>query len=228
MNNYSASSLRLRRLVAAAVFVAVAYLCRFLLHFNVMFLTFELKDAILAIGAMYLGPLWGVLMAAVLALLELATLSDTGWYGCIMNFLAAASFAGTAGAIYRIRRTMGGAIIALFSGAVALVAVMLPANLLITPRYMGVDVGVVKDLIPTLLLPFNAIKGLVNMGVVMLLYKSVSRAITKSGLLPPRPSCGNVGTKTVKVPMMKLSLCLLAVAMLVFFAVLQGSFSFGK
>ena len=42
---------RLMKLTLAALFVAVAYLCRFLIHFNVMFLTFDVKDAVVTVGA---------------------------------------------------------------------------------------------------------------------------------------------------------------------------------
>ena len=95
------SDQRLRRMVCAAIFVALAYISRFLLHFNLMFLTFEIKDAIICIGGLFLGPVYAVVISLLVALLELVTISDTGFYGFIMNFLAAAVFSGVAAYLYQ-------------------------------------------------------------------------------------------------------------------------------
>ena len=53
-------------------------------------LTFDFKDAILSINALLFGPLTGVVSAALVALVEFITVSDTGVYGLIMNFLSSA------------------------------------------------------------------------------------------------------------------------------------------
>ncbi len=179
----SASSVRLRKMIVSALFIAVAYLFRFIFHFNAAFLTFEFKDAVICIGGLYLGPLYALAMSAIVALLEFATISGTGWYGLLMNFLAAAAFSVVASLVYRFRRTMGGAIVALALGVCALIGVMIPANLVITPRFMSVETAAVVSLIPKLLLPFNLVKGLMNAGVVLLLYKPVTTALYHAHLL---------------------------------------------
>ena len=233
---------RLMKLTLAALFVAVAYLCRFLIHFNVMFLTFDVKDAVVTVGALYLGPLWGIGMSLGVALIEFITISDTGLYGLMMNFLAAAAFSSVAALIYRLRRTMGGAILSLVLGACALVGIMLPANLLITPYYMGVELPQVVALIPTLLLPFNAVKGVINAGVVLLLYKPVTRALSRArafrALTATRGATGDgEGKKTPEAAassapprmlMAKIALLVIAAALLFFLLFLGGSFTFGK
>lgn len=189
----SASSVRLRKMIVSALFIAVAYLFRFIFHFNAAFLTFEFKDAVICIGGLYLGPLYALVMSAIVALLEFATISGTGWYGLLMNFLAAAAFSVVASLLYRFRRTMGGAIVALFLGVCALAGVMIPANLLITPRFMGVETAAVVSLIPKLLLPFNLVKGLMNAGVVLLLYKPVTTALYHAHLLDRGTFAGTYG-----------------------------------
>ena len=49
----------LLRMVIVAVFCALAYACQFVFRIHVSFLTFDAKDAVMAIGAMIFGPLWG-------------------------------------------------------------------------------------------------------------------------------------------------------------------------
>ena len=52
-----ASSVRLKKLIMSAMFVAVAYVARFVFHFNAMFLTFEFKDAIIDEHPFYDSPI---------------------------------------------------------------------------------------------------------------------------------------------------------------------------
>ena len=237
------SQVQLRRMLIAALFVALAYVSRFVFHFNVAFLTFECKDAFLAVGGMFLGPLWALGMSAATALLEFITISDTGWYGLVMNFAAAVSFSCAASLVYRFRRTLGGAIGGLSAGVAALVGVMLPLNLLVTPAYMGVAVSEVVALLPKLLLPFNLLKGILNMAVVLLLYKPLTRALRAAHLadgiaeIPAAapthaPDCEEKPREHQRrryrflTPL--LGAVLLAATLLVFFLVLHGKVTVGK
>ena len=222
---------RLKKLIMAAMFVAVAYVFRFIFHFNAMFLTFEFKDAVIAIGAMFLGPLWGVGIAIAVALLEFFTISMsiTGVYGLIMNILAASVYAGVSGLVYKHLRTMKGAIWSLAAGTATLVAIMLPANLLITPYFMGETVDAVIDLIPVLLFPFNLIKGVMNSGVVLLLYKPVTRALRAVKLADSAVAHKETGKASVNKWLVPLVACLLILlSCLFFFLFLHGNISFGK
>jgi hypothetical protein len=65
-----------------------------------------------------------------------------------------------------------------------MVGVMMLMNLLVTPYYMtGGSVGAVVELIPTLLLPFNLAKALLNSAFAMILYKPVVVAMRRAKLL---------------------------------------------
>jgi riboflavin transporter FmnP len=183
MSNTMTHDQRLRRMVCAAIFVAFAYITRFFLHFNLMFLTFEIKDAIICIGGLFLGPIYAVVISLLVALIELATISDTYFYGFIMNFLAAAAFSGVASLIYKKWKSLSGAVFSLVIGSISMVGTMLGANLLITPLYMGQPVEAVISLILPLLLPFNAIKTVTNTAIVLLLYKPLTLALTQTGLI---------------------------------------------
>ena len=71
------------------------------------------------------------------------------------------------------RQTLGGAIIALIAGMAAMVAIMIPANLVITPLFMG---GAV---IPYLgyIVAFNAVKAGLNGVVTFIVYKPLLKVL---------------------------------------------------
>ena len=176
--------LRLRDLVLMAVFAALAFAAMFVFRFNVTFLTFDLKDSIITISGLIMGPVTAATVSLLVATLEFITIGDTGWYGFLMNFASSATFSVVCAVVYRHNRKLSGAVISLASGVVALVAVMLTLNLVVTPFYMGAPRSAVIDMIPTLLLPFNLIKALVNASLVLILYKPVRRAMQAANLLP--------------------------------------------
>ena len=183
-NSYGA---HLRYIVSAAVFSALAYVVSVLTGFiKVQFLTFDAKDCIITIGALSLGPLAGAVTAAIVALLEFLISSTTGVYGLIMNFISSAAFALSASLVYRMRRSFGGAVLGLSASVAFTTAVMMLANYWITPFYMGAPRSVVVQMIPTLLLPFNLIKSLLNAALTLLLYKHVTKALQRVRLIEKR------------------------------------------
>ncbi len=215
---------KLRRLTAVAMFCALAYICMFVFRIKVSFLTFDAKDAVITTGAMFFGPLTALVSSAVVALLELITVSDTGIYGCIMNFISSAAFSVTASLIYKYRRKLSGAITALVGAVVAMVACMMVANLLITPFYMHVTVSDVRGLIPTLLFPFNLTKGFLNASLVLLLYKPVTRALRASGLVHMQSAETPVKARKTTIIIAIIAAVLVVVSILVFLMLLNGQF----
>jgi len=182
----SQSDLRLRRMVAAALFAALAYLFVFVFRIQVAgFLTFDFKDAVMAIGAIFLGPVAGVATAAVVALLEFVSVSSTGPYGLLMNFASSASFILPASILFRFRRTRLSMVVGLVLSVFFMLAVMMPLNLLIDPLYLHVSREQVAELIPPTLLPFNAVKGTLNAALTALLFQPVRNALHRVQILPP-------------------------------------------
>ena len=150
------------------------------------FLQFEIKGTVIAIGGFLFGPLSAAVISIVVAFIEMFTVSDTGVIGCVMNLLAACAFACPAAYIYQKMRTRKGAVAGLAVGVVALTVTMLLWNYLITPIYMHMDRAVVAAMLPTVFLPFNLVKGGLNMALILLLYKPVVTALRKARLVPER------------------------------------------
>ena len=173
----------LKTMTGIAVFSALAFIVSFAIRVPVQFLTFDAKDAIIAIASFVYGPISAVAMALIAALIEVLTISDTGIYGFIMNFASSAIFALVASAIYKYKKSFAGSVIGLYCAVLATVGVMMLLNVFVTPFYMGVPRAVVVDLIPTLLLPFNAAKSLMNASIALMLYKPVTYSLRRARLI---------------------------------------------
>lgn len=211
------STQKLNRIAATSIFAAIAYLSMFLTPFRVDFLTFDIKDAVMTIGALYLGPLAGLAMSAVTSLLEMFTISQTGIDGMIMNFVGSATYTVVAALIYTYRKSLKNAVLGLVAATLSMTAVMLAANLIITPGFKGVPLEAVIAMIPTLLLPFNLLKGILNAALVMLLYKPVTTAMRATRLAVGEQHKGmNKNTIIVTI----VSLAVIAAALAFFFTVL--------
>ncbi len=175
--------LKIKRITILALFCALAYVCMLFVKIPVQFLTLDVKDSVITLCAMLFGPVYGIIISVLVPFVEMITISGTGPYGFVMNVLGSLAFSVVAGVIYKYKKTIYGAVTGLLSGAFAMIAVMLLANLFITPRYMGCTTADVVRLIPSLLLPFNVIKSVLNAAVVLLLYKPLSNILKRTGFI---------------------------------------------
>lgn len=214
------------KIAAIAVFIAIAYISSLILPIKVQFLTMDIKDAFITIGALYFGPLSGVVMSVAVSLLELMFGSDTGIYGFIMNFIGSAAFATVASLIYTRRKSLINAVVALACAVVCMTTVMLAANLVITPLFMaskGMTAQAIEEMIVPLLLPFNLFKGILNMAIVMLLYKPVSVALKNTRISTNIEEKAKLNKYTVIVSV--IAIIIMVLSLLFIFAKLGGVFT---
>ena len=217
---------KILRMVMIALFCAFAYASTSLFHIKVTFLTFDIKDCIITIGGLLFGPLAAVIVSAVTALLELFTVSETGFYGMLMNFVSSASFSVVAALIYRYRRNLFGAVNGLVSAVFSMTALMLCMNLLVVPLYTpGVDTATVAAMLPTLILPFNLTKAVMNAALVLILYKPVSTALRYARIKLPGHKSEEAPQKGAWQTNLLITLAgvlLVAAALILFFVLLGG------
>ena len=173
---------KLLKISITAVFCALAFILTVVLKFKVSFLSFDLKDTILAVIGLMYGPVYAVSSAAIVAVLEFLSVSDTGIYGLIMNFISSAAFTVTASLIYKYKRTFKGAVLSVIFSVISVCIVMCLANILITPYYMGVTSKDVITMIPTLLLPFNLCKSVINAAATLIIYKPIRNTLARFGV----------------------------------------------
>ncbi|MDO4816062.1 MAG: ECF transporter S component [Bacillota bacterium] len=176
------------------------------------FLSYDPKDAIVAIAGFILGPAAAAIIALIVSFIEMLTVSTTGPYGMLMNFLSTCAFAIPAAWFYKKSHSYKGAVIGLGIGVALMALCMVLWNYIITPFYMGVPREQVAAMLVPIFLPFNLVKGGINAGLTLLIYKPVVNALRKARLVPPSKS-GQKGK-------FSLGFTLFAVAVLVTFVLL--------
>lgn len=226
------SAQRIKKLVMAAMFSALAFASMFVMRINVMFLTCDVKDTVVTIAGLLFGPIYSLVISLVVSLLEFISIGDTGFWGLLMDFLSTAAFSCTCALIYKYKKNIKGAIVGLVSAALTMTAFMLLFNLFIVPIYTpGFTTAAVAKMVPSLFLPFNLTKGILNAALVLILYKPASTAMKMTGVLPSS-NMEKDAVKTERNSRVKFSLMVtlagvltVGLCLLVFFVFLEGSFS---
>ena len=180
MNNSNKTATLAKLGVLAGISVVLISLVHFPLIPAMPFLEYDPADVPIFLGTFAMGPGAGILLTVVASVIQGLTVSaQSGWYGILMHIIATGSYVLVAGNIYAKNKTKKGAIIALIAGTLTMAAVMVPANLLITPYFMCVDRAVVAKMILPGILPFNFMKAGINSVITYLSYKSVSPILHK-------------------------------------------------
>ena len=173
-----------KKLATIAALCAIAYVLAAVGRIPIiLFLKYDPKDIVIAIGGLIFDPLTSFLIALIVSLVEMVTISEIGIFGCLMNIISSCSFACTAAFIYRKKRKLSVAIVGLFCGWGCMAFAMLLWNYLVTPFYMGYPRETVAELLIPVFLPFNLIKGGLNTAITMILYKPVITALRRSHLI---------------------------------------------
>ncbi|MGI6069381.1 MAG: ECF transporter S component [Blautia sp.] len=188
----------IKKVAQIGMLCALAYMVMVVIKIPViMFLKYEPKDVIIALGGFIFGPLVSLVISLVVGVVEMVTVSDTGIIGCIMNILSSAAFACIAAYVYKKEHSRKGAIKGLVYGSLVMTAIMLLWNYLITPLYMGYPREAVTAMLVPVFLPFNLIKAGLNSAILLLIYKPVVTALRKARLISPSEA-GVQSQKTAK------------------------------
>ena len=178
------------RLVKLGMLTALSIILVYAIHFPIFpsasFLEYDMADVPILIGTFLYGPWWGLALTAVVSVLQWLLVSPNGmWVGAVMHFCATGSYVIAAGLIYGKMHSIKGALIGMGVGAVLQTLMMIPMNLIFTVHFFGYPYEAVVALLPTAIIPFNAIKTVANSIITFLLYKRVAKLlkmeIVKSG-----------------------------------------------
>lgn len=168
------------KLAKEAMLVAISIVLVAIVHIPIVpavpFLEYDPADIPILIGTFAFGPAAGVILTIVTSVLQGITVSaNSGLYGILMHVISTLALTLTAGLIYRAKheKTKKHAIMGLICGTLAMVLVMIPANMIITPAFMGMPLDAIMPLMPWIVL-FNFIKAGINSVVTFLLYKRIS------------------------------------------------------
>ena len=170
-----------RKLTTMAIMIAVSVVLVYFIHIpifpQVAFLEYDPADIAILICGFAFGPVAGICVTVVASLIQGLTVSaHSGVYGILMHIIATGALVLVSSLIYRGHKSKKAAALALLLGVCAMVIVMIPANLFITPYFMGVPRQMVIDLLG-FIVGFNAIKAGINAIITFILYKSISRLL---------------------------------------------------
>lgn len=167
-----------KKIAILAMLCAIAYVVMVVGRVPVvLFLKYDPKDVIITLGGFMYGPLAAFTISAVVSIVEMITVSGTGPIGCIMNIISSCTFACVAAFIYKKNPTYKNAIIGLVLGVVTMTIGMMLWNYLVTPIYMGIPRDAVVELLLPAFLPFNLLKGFLNLVLTLVIYKPVLRIL---------------------------------------------------
>ncbi len=178
-------SLKMRKMMGIGMMSAIAIITVAMLRIPlVLFLKYEPKDVVIIIGGFLYGPLSAFAISSISSIVEMVTVSDTGIIGCIMNIISSCSFACIAALIYKKHKTLKSAIIGMVIGCALMSILMILWNYIVTPIFLGFPREAVVEMLIPVFLPFNLIKGSLNIAITLLLYKPIVNGLRRANLLP--------------------------------------------
>lgn len=169
-----------RKLVILALFTALSLILSFIeapIFPAAPFLKYDPSACIAALAACGFGPVAGLVVGIVSAMIHGLIMGDP--WGSLMTIIAVTFWIVPIALIYRTKKTMGTLLAGLIAGSILSLAAAIGGNLLITPIYTGTDMMVVAAMILPILLPFNALKIVINDVLMFALNKPVQSLIAK-------------------------------------------------
>ena len=197
------SSTRIAVIAVLSAIAAILYILKFpIAAIFPSWLELNFSDIPALIGTFALGPVSGAIIVAVKILLELLfTGTSTMFVGDFADLILGCAFVVPAGLIYKRNRTFRGALIGLVVGAVCSTALGILANwLILVPFYIFAFFGGSWDPLLSIMsaifgnvtretfytyylwcsvLPFNVLRCIIAILVVLPVYKHISRIINR-------------------------------------------------
>ena len=144
------------------------------------YLVYDMADVPIILSGFMFGPGAGLLVLAAVSLLQGLLLSSDGLVGALMHFLSSGTLVLVS---YYVAAKVGhmlgenkGMVIGLLCGSLAMTAVMIPLNLIITVHVYGQPQDVVVAALIPAIIPFNFIKAALNSAIFFICYKLLAAA----------------------------------------------------
>lgn len=150
-----------KKITTVAMLCAIAYVVMAVGRIPiVLFLKYDPKDVVITLGGLIWGPLTSCIVSIIVSFIEMMTVSDTGIILYLPVLLPVPQLLFT-----KKRHTLSGALLGLILGSMAMVAIIILWNYLITPLYMGYPREAVAKLLLPAFLPFNLLKAGLNASI---------------------------------------------------------------
>ncbi|MBQ2201606.1 MAG: ECF transporter S component [Clostridia bacterium] len=188
----------IRRMVQASLLTALAVILsiwpKFPLFPAVSWMKFEFSDIPVLLGGFSLGPVFGLAIAVLKALLNAVFTGDWNYIGLIMNIVSTGIPTVAASLLYNQNKTRVRAYISLGVFLLTQIGVMIPMNYFVGSLNFMLFFGVptyeearaaMAPLLGWVAL-FNLIKGAATTVVTAIVYKPLSRTVLSKELLMPK------------------------------------------
>lgn len=178
--------------VLSGISIVLMQLLEFPIPFMPPFLKFDFSTLPALIGGFAYGPVTGIVICAVKALLHLLR-TQTGGVGELADFLASGSMVLVSALFYKSHKTRKGAVISLLLGTASMMIVgalanyfiLIPFYANIMPMEQIIEVcgkvnPLIKDTVTYVIygaVPFNLIKGFILSVITFVIYKQISKVL---------------------------------------------------
>ena len=188
----------IRRMVQASLLTALAVILSIWPKFPILpavsWMKFEFSDIPVLLGGFSLGPVFGLGIAVLKALLNAVFTGDWNYIGLIMNIVSTGIPTVAASLLYKQKKTRARAYLSLGVFLLTQIVVMVPMNYFFgslnfmlffgVPTY-GEARAAMAPLLGWVAL-FNLIKGAATTVVTAIVYKPLSRTVLSKDLLAPK------------------------------------------
>ena len=168
-----------KQLVTMALMCAISLVLTFIefvIFPNVPFLKLDVSLVPCAVCGFAYGPVPGIIVGLISAVGHAAISGN--WVGAIMNIIVTIAFIAPSAIMYQRFHTFKGAIVSLAVGAIVVIALSGPANMLVDPLLYGVPMEVIMEFMP-FIIGFIVIKSVLIAVLTGVVYKSISNLITQ-------------------------------------------------
>lgn len=166
--------------ILTAVSIVLVALVRFPIIPIAQFLIYDMADVPILIGTLLMGTVPGLIILLMVSVIQMLVFSADGWIGLVMHFVASGALVILVGQFYKRRQRMKDAIIGMVLGTIAMTAVMIPMNLILTVEFLSTPRQVVVDMLIPAIIPFNLIKGGLNCLIAGVLFKAFAPILHKT------------------------------------------------
>lgn len=165
-----------------AMLAAIAVVMMMVIHIPfppAPFLKYDMADVPILLGTMMFGVLPGLSILLITSVIQAFAISADGWVGLVMHFVASGALVILVGLFHKWHYKWSETMLGMVLGTLAMTAVMIPMNLILTPLFTGTPLQAVIDLIPVII-AFNLLKAGLNCIVTGLLFKALTPIARKN------------------------------------------------
>ncbi len=169
-----------RRIATTALFCALAFVLTFVeipIFPPAPWLMYDPSGIVAFVAALAFGPSTGAIVVILPWVLK--TLFSFNVWGHLMAIVAGVALCVPAAIIARRVGGPRGLIAGMVVGAVIALATCIGGNIVVTPLYTAVSTADVIAMIVPILLPFNALKIVINCVVTALIQKPISQIVSR-------------------------------------------------